>query len=145
MKTEIKISEEYKEPMAIIYSDKLTEEVTAAAAYLSADERHLTGIKDDRAVILDNEKIIRIYSASQKVYAVTYDGEYLLKMRLYEAEARLDGRQFVRISSSELINLKATVCFDLSLNGTVMVKMKNGDKCYASRRFVGKIRSILGL
>ncbi|MED9904979.1 MAG: LytTR family DNA-binding domain-containing protein [Lachnospiraceae bacterium] len=56
--------------------------------------------------ILEPASIYRIYSANQKVFAVTDKGEYILRSRLYELESRLEKDNFVRISNSEIINLK---------------------------------------
>lgn len=60
-------------------------------------------------------------------------------------EKRLESSRFARISSSELINLREAESFDLNLAGTIRVRMKNGDSSYVSRRFVAKIKGILGI
>lgn len=66
-------------------------------------------------------------------------------MRLYEAEQRLDSRMFVRISNGEIINLKKVGGFDLSFAGTICVSLSNGTVTYVSRRYVSKIKQLLGL
>lgn len=53
--------------------------------------------------------------------------------------------QFVRISNSEIINLKKVKNFDLSFVGTISVEMANGTTTYVSRRYVAKIKKLLGL
>ncbi len=74
----------------------------------------LAGFRDERASILEPNQIYRVYASGGKVYAEA-DGEpYLLRMRLYEAERRLAGRSFVRISNGEIVNLKKVRGFDLS-------------------------------
>ena len=88
---------------------------------------------------------MRVHTSGGRVVAVTTRGEYQLRQRLYELEARLDPAVFVRISHSEIINLRRTKGFDLSLAGTIRVTMDNGDTAYVSRRYVAKIRGILGL
>ena len=65
----------------------------------------IAGFKDDKVIILDDEIIINIYANDSKVFAVTNDGEYILKFKLYELEDKLDSKRFVRISNSEIINL----------------------------------------
>lgn len=72
-------------------------------------------------------------------------GEYTLHIRLYEIEERLNSHQFVRISNSEIINLKRVDNFDLSFTGTICVKLSNGTTTYVSRRYVAKIKKILGI
>ena len=79
------------------------------------------------------------------LFRSTEKGEYALKFRMYELEEKLDKNCFVRISNSEIINLKKVKSFDLSLTGTICVKMKNGRVTYASRRYVSKIKQVLGI
>ena len=62
-----------------------------------------------------------------------------------QAEEKLSGRKFVRISNSEIINLNKTANFDLSFVGTIQVKLKNGDTTFVSRRYVSEIKKILGI
>ena len=52
---------------------------------------------------------------------------------------------FVRISNSEIINLKKVRHFDLQLAGTICVSLLDGSTSYVSRRYVAKIKEILGL
>ena len=89
--------------------------------------------------------MIRIYLNSGKVVAVTDKGEYILRLRLYEIEKLLLTDQFIRISNSEIINLKKVNNFDLSFTGTICVKLSNGIITYVSRRYVPKLKKILGI
>ena len=73
------------------------------------------------------------------------EGEYVLRLRLYEVEQRLNPHQFVRISNSEIINLKKIDYFDLSFTGTICVKLRGGTVTYISRRYVSKVKTILGI
>ena len=77
--------------------------------------------------------------------AQTDTGEYVLRLRLYEAEQRLNRHSFVRISNSEIINLKKVKGFDLSFAGTICVTLTNGTVTYVSRRYVAKIKQVLGI
>ena len=105
----------------------------------------ISGTGGGKLEVLEPEELIRIYAASGKVFAVTGKGEYTLRLRLYELEERLSPHQFVRISNSEIIHLKKAVNFDLSFAGTIYVKLSNGTVTYVSRRYVSKIKKILGI
>ena len=107
MQIEIKIDSACKEPKVIIVADRMSEEVNTVVAKLSAEvPQMLAGFKEDTLKILEQTDIFRIYANGGKVYAVTGEGEYTLRLRLYELEERLDKHSFVRISNSEIINLK---------------------------------------
>lgn len=147
MQVEIKIDEGAKEPRAIILTASITEEINSAVAFLTNLETEglLTGVKNDCMEIVDTDSIIRIYALNGKVAAKTENGEYIMRQRLYELEERLKQKMFVRISNSEIINLKKVKSFDLSLAGTVCVQFKNGETTYASRRYVPQIKKKLNL
>lgn len=146
MQVEVKIDSSYTEPKIIILASAVTEEVQEVVKKLSEDvPRVISGSRNDKVEVLDQAELIRIYANSGKVFAVTEKGEYTIRLRLYELEERLDANQFVRISNSEIINLKKVSNFDLSFSGTICVKLENKTVTYVSRRYVSKIKKILGL
>ena len=146
MQVEVKIDETAYQPKVIIVTPKITEEVNALVQTLSeAEPKVIAGFHEDTVSILDEQDILRIYSANGRVYAVLPSGEYVLRLRLYEAEERLKPSRFVRISNSEIINLKKVRDFDLSFAGTICVTLTDGSKTYVSRRYVTKIKEVLGI
>lgn len=146
MQIEISIDEKYRIPKIIIKTDKITDEVNEVMKKLSDDSpKIITGFKDDSVEVLEPENIYRFYSANGKVFAVTDNGEYTVRTRLYEIEEQLCLPKFVRVSNAEIINLKKVKNFDLSLAGTICVKFSDGSYTYVSRRYVSKIKKILGI
>lgn len=146
MKVQIHIDPSYTEPELILRTAAMTRELSDLVRTLSEDPPLLiTGSQYDRIELLEPADLIRIYAASGKVFAVTAKGEYQLRLRLYELEEQLDRHQFVRISHSEIIHLKKVESFDLSLTGTICVRLSDGTASFVSRRYVAKIKKILGL
>lgn len=146
MQLEVKIDSSYIEPKVIILTASMTEEVTIMLNKLSDKAPQIiSGSKDNKIEVIEQSDLIRIYASSGKVFAVTHKGEYALRLRLYEMEERLPSHQFVRISNSEIINLKNVNNFDLSFTGTICVKLSNGTITYVSRRYVSKLKKILGI
>lgn len=146
MQIEIKMDSAYTEPKIMILTAAMTEEVNQMVRRLSEEYPwRLTGIRNDKLELLEQKELIRVYANSGKVYAVTDKGEYLVRRRLYELEEQLDGGCFVRISNSEIINLKKVEYFDLSFTGTIYVKLSDHTSTYVSRRYVSKIKSALGI
>ncbi|GHU54111.1 transcriptional regulator [Clostridia bacterium] len=146
MKVEIKIDGQCEETTVIVIAKELSEEVNELAKMLSNSRLQLiVGFKDNNAVVVEVEKIIRIYAANQKVYIVADDGEYVSRLRLYEFEERLPHNTFVRVSNSEIINLQKVKDFDLSFSGSICVRFINGKTTYVSRRYVAKIKTMLGM
>lgn len=146
MKYEIQIDPSYQEPKVVILTAEITEDINALAKKLmEISPSVLSGFKDEKIEILEPNDLLRIYASAGKVIAVTGHGEYTLRLRLYEVEERLKSDIFVRISNSEIINLKKVKNFDLSIAGTISIKMSDGTISYVSRRFVTKIRKLLGI
>ena len=144
MRIEIQIDKECGEPKILIVTNQVTEEINELMRKLSSEApQMLVGFMEDQAEPVSPDEIIRVYAASGKVYAVTENKEYALRLRLYEAEKKLDRKYFVRISQSEIINLKKVKRFDLSFTGTIGVLMSDGTTSYASRRYVAKIKQLL--
>lgn len=146
MQVEIKIDNTCKEPRIIVVTDQLTDEIQTLIRRLSEESpRILSGFRNDTLEVLEQTDIFRLYASAGKVYAVTSRGEYTLRLRLYELEERLEQDSFVRISNSEIINLKKVKNFDLSFTGTICVSLSDGTVTYVSRRYVNKIKQILGI
>ena len=146
MQIEIQIDESCKEPKITIVTDRMTDEVNEIMKRLSGEpSKMIAGFRDDFVEILEPEGIFRIFAANGKVFAQTSRGEYTLRLRLYELEQKLDSHVFVRISNSEIINLKKVNGFDLSFTGTICVMLSNGASTYVSRRYVAKIKQLLGM
>lgn len=147
MQVEIKIDSTVQEPKLLIITNRMTEEINEIIRKLSLTEPSMiAGVRNDEEVrLIDPETVQRIYATSGKVFAVTSEGEYQLRLRLYELEMRLRQHHFVRISNSEIINLKKVLHFNLRLAGTICVRFSDGSTSYVSRRYVSKIKEVLEL
>ena len=131
MKINIELDKALEETEVLIRAAKMTEEVNGILKKLEEPSvQMISGFAGDTLEILEQADIIRVY---------------LLRMRLYEAEERLDQTRFVRISNSEIINLKMAKRFDLSFSGTICVNLAGGQTAYVSRRYVAKIKRLLGI
>ncbi len=147
MKVTVSIDPNVAQTEVHIKAPHLSEEIEQLVQQLRAQTPALLiGFCDGAAVVLEQSKLLRVYSANKKVFAVCDDGtEYTLKMPLYEVQQRLAHVPFVRISNTELIALKKAVSFDLRLSGTICVKLRGGSVSYVSRRFVKHIKQMLGM
>lgn len=146
MQVEVKLDPAHIEPKVIILTANMTDEVTALINQLNQEPAAMiTGVRNEKLILLDEKDIIRVYAQDGKVFATTAKGDFALKQRLYEMEERLDKRSFVRISNGEIINLRKAKGFDLKLTGTICVSLEGGVVTYVSRRYVAKIKQVLGV
>ena len=146
MQVEIKIDDNCIEPKVVIVTNKVTDEINDILNALSSKTPEvITGFYNGLAEIISPDSIIRVYAESGKTVAAVDKKEYILRQRLYELEEQLTKYSFVRISNSEIINLKKVRNFDLSLSGTICARLSDGTATYVSGRYVSKIKKVLGL
>ncbi|PIE96906.1 LytTR family DNA-binding domain-containing protein [Bacillus fungorum] len=146
MKFEVSINPSYKEPKIIILTDKMTDEISDIMKRLSEARMDSLAVFSERGVeIVECKDIVRIYAEKQKVFLQTVAGIYTVRSRLYELEAKLNSQFFVRISNSEIVNIKMITNMDISITGTIGVLLVGDIKTYASRRYVSKIKKLFGI
>ncbi|WP_375711897.1 MULTISPECIES: LytTR family DNA-binding domain-containing protein [Lactobacillaceae] len=63
-----------------------------------------------------------------------------MKERLYQLEKQLP-TDFLRISHSEIINIKTIVKLKLTFNGLIQIKLATKIKTYTSRRYVKQLKT----
>lgn len=144
MKINVTLDPALTEIQVNILAPEESPEFRALLARLEEPGR-IAGFRDGGAVPLEPETVLRFYGEDREVRAQTADGIYTVRFRLYELEERLDQRTFIRVSYSEIVNWKRVTALDLSLTGTIRVTLEGGVTTYASRRYVKKIKEVLGL
>lgn len=147
MKIEINLDSSYTDPKIVIHTNEVTPQISAMVDAFSSvfSATLIMGYRDGLIVPLEFLDIIRIYAEGQQVLAQTSDGTYTVRYRLYELEEMCRGTSLVRISNSEIVNFKKAKGFDLSTAGTISIHLADGQHCFVSRRYVGKIKEYLGL
>ena len=144
MKVELNIDEKFKEILVTISTDKINDEVQELVNYIEYKEDYLVGIADDQVCVLDISDIIRVLVEDRKVFVVTTKGKFVVRKKLYEMNNLLT-KDFVKISQSEIANIKFIKNLDLSIRGTIVIVYKNSDISYVSRRLLKDFKTKLGL
>ncbi len=146
MKIKIVIDKKYTDPQIHICSKDNTPEIRKLYNTIeSAVNAGITAYDGDKICILSNADIIHIYTQDLKVYVATVNGIYRLHQRLYELEQELDNNRFIRVSNSEIVNIKKIKRMDTSLTGTIRMYLDCDREAYVSRRYVSKIKKALGI
>ena len=146
MKIKLEISPKYKEVEVHICSDTDSEQVKKVYRSIkSVIDTSVMAHFDGEVIPVGSGDIIRIYAQNQKVFVTTAKGDYRLHERLYELEEMLDNSVFLRISNSEIVNLKKIRRLDTNLTGTVKMFLDENVETFVSRRYVTKIKKALGI
>lgn len=120
MDVEIKVDKDLLEKKVVIMVPEIDKEVLELKEKIqNTSLTILTGFYDEKLEFINPDDIIRVYANDKKVYVVTMDKEYTLRLALYQVEDRLKSQKFIRISNSEIINLEKTKSFDLDYINTI--------------------------
>ena len=146
MDVKLKIEPGRQEPKIIILAGEDSDTLRRLAEELAALSLGPIPVwQGDRTQLLPQAEFLRFYADGKGVSAQTAGETWAVRLRLYELEEQLDPRQFVRISNSEIVNLKRVTALDLSLAGTIRMTLDGTVHTYVSRRYVKKIKEILEL
>lgn len=142
MKISLKIDPKYKVPEIHVCSSENTAEIRSLYHTVKeALEENLVAYQNKEAVSIRCRDVIRIFSANKFVYLETAEGRFQIKERLYEMEEKLNKTIFVRISNSEIVNLRKINRMDTSITGTIKMYLQGDIETYVSRRYVSKIKT----
>ena len=144
MKLELNIDEKVKETLVVVSANKIDKEVQNLINYIEYSSEYLIGIVEDKASIIDIGEIIRVYIEDRKTFVVTLKDTYVVKKKLYEVENMVT-RNFIKISQSEIANIKFIKNLDFSNTGTIVINYKNSDISYVSRRMIKEFKLKLGI
>lgn len=138
----------------LIIDGDAEEEITArvkSESHLTDEIRRLCeeqggeiiGYRDNTAVVLSPTDVCCFTVDGGKVVAVTENGNYAVKTRLYLLDERFGS--FVYINQSCLANVKKIKRFDVSVGGSLRVTFVGGHTDYVSRRCLKKVKERFGI
>ena len=118
----------------VIYARERTPLLDRIEALLQA-ERVLVGSRDEEAVCLSLDRLICFLVEGGRVFAVTDDGRFQVRERLYQLEARY-GSELVKIHQSCLVRVSRIRRFRTTVGGSLVVTLDGGFEDYVARRQV---------
>lgn len=147
MQIKVLIDKIYKDMEIHVCNNEMNSDVKEMANAISGfvNDRIIgTDEKGDK-VMLRPQEIIRFYAQNQKVMAQDEKGIYSVHEKLYELEELLSEKSFIRISKSEIVNLRKIKKLDMNMVGTIKVILTDGTETFTSRRNVTNLKKKLGL
>ena len=104
-----------------------------------AGESKIVGFTEDETIILEVQEIECVTVIDNKIWAITENGEFLIKSRLYEVEKILPF-SFIKINKSSVANINKIKKFISTYSGSVNVEFKSGYTDYVSRRCLPQVK-----
>ncbi len=146
MRIKLDIDASHTDCEVIIKAPALTPEISQIISLCNSESNlEIPGYLDDSITLLSPADIDRIFAQRGKVFAEVTNKHYELKSPLYTFEEKLETHYFVRISKSEIINLRKVSHFEPDVFNGFAIIMKNGIKTYASRRYVSHLKERIGV
>lgn len=143
MKLSIFIDKERDEEI-IIYTHEKNDIVREISSLVANRQEAIYGYSDTEVTKLNPAETECYIIENNKVYALTDNGRYRLKERLYQLESILPD-YFLKLNQSCICNINKIQKFDVSVSGTLTVIFKSGYRDYVSRRNIRKVKERLGL
>ncbi|HPX84511.1 MAG TPA: LytTR family DNA-binding domain-containing protein [Bacilli bacterium] len=133
--------ESVKETEVIIKAKAQTEEVNKILELLGGEKLSCHLLSDKQ--LIDMNDIVILSKSGRFISIKTINGEFVLSEPLYQIEPKLNPTWFVKISQSEIVNLRYVKQWSFEGGGTIKIEMINGIRSYTSRRYTKAIREIL--
>ena len=102
-------------------------------------ENKIIAFTKDETVVLEIKNIECVTVIDNKIWAITENGKYLTKNRLYEVEKILPS-SFIKINKSSVANINKIKKFISTYSGGVNVEFKSGYTDYVSRRCLPQVK-----
>lgn len=118
--------------------NELTEKIeTLVKEYVG--ENKIVAFSEDETVILEIKNIECVTVIDNKIWAITENGRFFIKNRLYEVEKLLPS-SFIKINKSSVANISKIKKFISTYSGSVNVEFKSGYTDYVSRRCLPQVK-----
>ena len=128
----------------IIRARKNDEEVERILEALGVDsQKALLCNTLSSSKMIDPNDIVIISKSGRYLSVKTTNGEYVLTDPLYKIEEELDPVWFMKISQSEIVNLRYVKGWSFTKSGIIIIELVNGIRSFTSRRYAKQIREVL--
>lgn len=143
MKITIDENPQYGETEILVKCRSCDEKVLTLLARLKAEDGKIFGAIGEKYYPIDEKDILYFESVDKNCFAYTADHVYETDFRLYELEARLEGKGFLRTTKSTVVNLSKIKSIQFTFNSVLVLEMENGEKLTVSRRFAPVLKEKL--
>ena len=147
IKVRTNISDEFQDIEVWINAPERNEEVQRLENELlivrEKTIKNIIGMRNNDIFIINISDVILFFSEEKNNFCKTKDGVYKIKEKLYYLEEVLSQKDFIRILNSTIVNINHVKCFNTSIIGKIIVKLKDGSEETVSKRRTSEIMRFL--
>lgn len=137
-----KIGPEEREQVEI-RCHEISDSVREIVAFVKSRQGQLTGNAEGRQYEIPITDVFYIESVDNRSFLYTARQTYETKQKIYELEATLRQKGFLRISKAALVNLMKITALKPALNGRFSAVLSNGEEIIISRKYVQDLKDTL--
>lgn len=137
-----KIGPEEREQVEI-RCHEISDSVREIVAFVKSRQGQLTGNAEGRQCEIPITDVFYIESVDNRSFLYTARQTYETKQKIYELEAALRQKGFLRISKAALVNLMKITALKPALNGRFSAVLSNGEEIIISRKYVQDLKNTL--
>ena len=143
----VSILEEQNTPLEVVIKCVRTDDsVLRLRSFIeSFGSSRITARNEDRTLLVNACDILYFESVDNRIFLYTEKDVLETESRLYELEEMLSGKDFLRISKSQIVNVDKISALRPELNRTILLTLVNGEKLVVSRRYVKALRELLSI
>ena len=143
MKLTINTDERYAETEITVNCRQMSDDIEKLLSAIRILDMKLTGRKDGRQHILEASDIVYIESTDKRSFIYTLNDVFESPLKLYELEAKLVDRDFLRASKNCLFNIRHIQSIEPDLDRRLTLTMERGFVVVVSRQFSGLVKKKL--
>jgi len=143
MKVTINTDERYTETEITVNCNRVSDDIDKLLAAIRLLDMKLTGRKDGRQYILEASDVVYVDSIDKHTFLYTSNGVYESSLKLYELEAKLADRDFIRASKNSLFNINHIQSIEPDFDRRLIMTMTGGIKLIVSRQYAAAVKEKL--
>jgi DNA-binding LytR/AlgR family response regulator len=143
MKITITTDDRCAETEITVTCNRMGDDIEKLLAAIRMLDMKLTGRKDGRQHIIDAADVMYIESTDKHTFLYTLTDVYESPFRLYELEAKLADRDFLRASKNCLFNINHILSIEPDFDRRLILAMPKDIKLVVSRQYSAAVKQKL--
>jgi len=143
MKVTINTDERYTETEITVNCNRISDDIDKLLAAVRLLDMKLTGRKDGKQYILEVSDVVYIDSIDRHTFIYTSNSVYESSLKLYELEAKLTGRDFLRANKNSLFNINHIQSIEPDFDRRLIITMTGEIKLIVSRQYAAAVKEKL--
>ena len=143
---DIQIIESNNETLKVIIKCRqVNDKVLRLKSHIELFDQKILAKGEDENFVIEANDVLYFEAFDDRTFLYTIDNVLEVKLRLYELEAFLSEKDFIRISKSHIVNINKITKLKPELNRTLLLTLCDGEQLSVSRNYVKQFKELLSI